>query len=238
MIDFEKDYFLENEKITVRPLKLSDFDLLLEFSTKESDIWSFNALGPDSAENLKRYIETALNNRKLKTDYPFIVIDKIKNKAIGSTRFYAINPTNKTLELGYTWYGKDYQGTYVNKNCKYLLLEFAFEQLNMERVGFRANNLNKRSVSAMKSIGCIEEGVLRNFSTDANGNRIDAIVLSILKNEWFETVKRNLKTLASETINVSFWGEIPRLLGEDFSKFVVWNTTERRHIAPMIVSII
>jgi RimJ/RimL family protein N-acetyltransferase len=56
-----------------------------------------------------------------------------------------------------------YQRTYVNKNCKYLLLEFAFEKLGMERVGFRANSLNKQSISAMKSIGCTEEGVLRNF---------------------------------------------------------------------------
>ena len=72
-------------------------------------------------------------------------------------------------------------------------MEFAFEKLNLERVGFRANNLNLRSINAMKSIGCIEEGILRNFSTDAKGNRIDAIVLSILKDEWFTTVKQNLK---------------------------------------------
>ena len=63
----------------------------------------------------------------------------------------------------------------------------------MERVGFRANNLNYRSINAMKSIGCIEEGVLRSFRYDALGNRIDAIVLSILKEEWFATVKQNLK---------------------------------------------
>lgn len=193
MLNFDKDYILENDKIILRPLVDTDFDLLLEFSINEPDIWNFNAFGPSSAENLRIYIDTALNNRKTKTDYPFIVIDKTENKAIGSTRFYAINLTNKTLELGYTWYGKKYQGTYVNKNCKYLLLEFAFEQLNMERVGFRANNLNKRSISAMKSIGCKEEGVLRNFSTDANGIRIDAIVLSIIRNEWNENVKRNLK---------------------------------------------
>jgi len=194
MIDFDKDYILENDKIILRPMVEADFDLLLEFSTNEPDIWSFNALGPNSADNLNKYIQTALNNKKAKNDYPFVVIDKTENRAIGSTRFYAINLANKTLELGYTWYGKKYQGTYVNKNCKYLLLEFAFEHLNMERVGFRANNLNKRSISAMKSIGCVEEGVLRNFSTDAKGDRIDAMVLSIIRDEWFETVKQNLKS--------------------------------------------
>jgi RimJ/RimL family protein N-acetyltransferase len=193
MINFEKDYVLENDKMILRPMVESDFDLLLEFSTNEPDIWKFNGNEPNNAENLKRYIEKALHNRKMKIDYPFTVIHKSENKVIGSSRFYSINLINKTVELGFTWYGKKYHGTYVNKNCKFLLLEFAFEQLNMERVGFRANSLNIPSISAMKSIGCIEEGVLRNFSTDANGNRIDATVLSIIRNEWFETVKQNLK---------------------------------------------
>lgn len=193
MINFEKDYVLENDKIILRPMVESDFDLLLEFSTNEPDIWKFNGNEPNNAENLKRYIDKALYNRKIEMDYPFIVMHKKEKKVIGSTRLYSINQLNKTTELGFTWYGKKYHGTYVNKNCKYLLLKFAFEQLNMERVGFRANSLNIPSISAMKSIGCVEEGVLRNFSIDANGNNINATVLSIIRNEWFETVKQNLK---------------------------------------------
>ncbi|MGZ4055474.1 MAG: GNAT family N-acetyltransferase [Bacteroidia bacterium] len=193
MINFENDYVLENDKITLRPMLESDYDLLLEYSVNEPDIWKFNGNEPNSALNLKRYIEKALYNRKIEMDYPFTVLHKQENKVIGTTRLYSINKINKTTELGFTWYGKKYHGTYVNKNCKYLLLEFAFEQLNMERVGFRANSLNIPSISAMKSIGCVEEGVLRNFSIDANGNNINATVLSILKNEWFEKVRQNLK---------------------------------------------
>jgi RimJ/RimL family protein N-acetyltransferase len=194
MIDFEKDYILQNNKIILRPMVESDFDLLLEYSINEPDIWKYNGNEPNNAENLKRYVDIALYNRKIKIDYPFTVVHKANNKVIGSTRFYSINLINKTTELGFTWYGKKYHGTYVNKNCKFLLLEFAFEQLRMERVGFRANSLNIPSISALKSIGCVEEGVLRNFSIDVNGNNINATVLSILKNEWFEKVKQNLKT--------------------------------------------
>lgn len=193
MINFENDYVLENDKIRLRPMLESDYDLLLEYSVNEPDIWKFNGNEPNSAENLKRYIAKALYNRKIEMDYPFTVVHKQENKVIGTTRLYSINKINKTTELGFTWYGKKYQGTYVNKNCKYLLLEFAFEQLKMERVGFRANSLNIPSISAMKSIGCVEEGVLRNFSIDVNGNNINATVLSILKNEWFEKVRQNLK---------------------------------------------
>ena len=56
MINFEKTYVLENDKITLRPMVESDYDLLLEFSTNEPDIWKFNANEPNSAENLKNYI--------------------------------------------------------------------------------------------------------------------------------------------------------------------------------------
>lgn len=192
-MNLESDIFLENDLVLLRPLKESDFDELLVYSENEPEIWSFNALGANGSENLQKYITTAIENRTKGMDYPFVVIDKKTNKIAGSTRYYSINAFYKTLEIGFTWYGKQYQGTVLNKNCKYLLLEYAFEKLGAERVGFRANNLNKRSINAMKSIGCVEEGVLRNFAIDAKGERIDAIVLSILKEEWFTTVKNNLK---------------------------------------------
>lgn len=193
VFDFKTEYILENDVVRLQPLQASDFENLIEFSINESDIWKFNSNGPDSPENLKTYIGKALSQREKGLEYSFIVFDKTKNKVAGSTRFYNMDLEGKTLEIGYTWYGKEFQGTKLNKNCKYLLLEFAFEKMLIERVGFRANNVNYRSINAMKSIGCIEEGVLRSFRYDALGNRIDAIVLSIIKNEWFDSVKQNLK---------------------------------------------
>lgn len=191
--NFKEEYILENNVVLLQPLHSSDYKKLVGFSVNEPELWSFNANGPDSPENLKKYIERALSQKEKLVEYPFLVFDKLKNKVAGSTRFYNINLEAKHLEIGFTWYGKEFQGTTLNKNCKYLLLEFAFEKMNLERVGFRANNLNQRSINAMKSIGCIEEGILRNFNTDAKGNRIDAIVLSIVKNEWFDSVKQKLK---------------------------------------------
>ncbi|MNH34817.1 hypothetical protein D3C79_954410 [compost metagenome] len=96
--------------------------------------------------------------------------------------------------MGYTWYGKDLQGTGLNKQCKLLLLEFAFDKLGVERVEFRADNNNTRSIAAMKSIGCTVEGVLRSHMPDSFGGRRDSIGLSILRNEWENGVKENLKS--------------------------------------------
>lgn len=188
-----EEYILENDFVRLTPLKESDFEHLIHFSTNEPELWNYNSNGPDSPENLEKYINRTLKQKENQSEYPFLIFDKLKNKYAGSTRYYNVNLEAKHLEIGFTWYGKEFQGTYLNKNCKFLLLEFAFEKLNLERVGFRANNLNSKSIAAMKSIGCVEEGILRNFNTDAQGNRIDAIVLSIIKSEWFSTVKENLK---------------------------------------------
>ena len=95
--------------------------------------------------------------------------------------------------MGYTWYGKNFQRTGLNRHCKLLLLNFAFEDWGMERVEFRAHAANERSIDAMKAIGCIEEGILRNDMPLADGTRRNSIVLSILKDEWYNGGKELLQ---------------------------------------------
>jgi RimJ/RimL family protein N-acetyltransferase len=135
----------------------------------------------------------ALNEKAAGREFPFIVFDKKENAYAGSTRFYDINLPYKTIQLGYTWYGKKFQGTGLNKHCKFLLLQFAFERLGLERFELRADARNERSIAAMKSIGCKVDGILRSNMPTAEGDvRRDSIVLSILKDEWFNGVKANL----------------------------------------------
>lgn len=193
MIDFTQEYILENERVVLSPLKNEHFDTLRHFSVNEPELWDYSLIQANTPDKLKIYIEKAVLGRENKHSYPFIVFDKLANKYAGSTRFYDIQTDNSTLQLGFTWYGKDFQGTGLNKNCKYLLLEFAFETLKIERVEFRADNDNKRSINAMKSIGCTIEGVLRSNSFKPNGDRRDSIVLSILKDEWTNEIKPKFK---------------------------------------------
>lgn len=101
--------------------------------------------------------------------------------------------SNQSLQIGYTWYGKEFQGTGLNKHCKYLLLEFAFEQMGMELVEFRADSTNTKSIHAMKNKGYVEEGILRSNTIRKDGTRRDSIVLSILKSEWEADVKAKLR---------------------------------------------
>lgn len=194
--DFEKTYILENERVMLRPLLAEDFAHLLPFSINEPELWQYSLQPGNGADNLKKYIQTALQDRLAKKSYPFIVFDKAKNSYAGSTRFYDYQATHNTVQLGFTWYGASFQGTGLNKNCKYLMLAFAFEKLGFERVEFRADYNNKRSIAAMKSIGCTVEGVLRSNCDSPHGRR-DSIVLSILKNEWTDRVKPHLLKFVS-----------------------------------------
>lgn len=191
--DFDKKVILENDHVLLRPLETTDYNNLLNFSLNEPEIWKYSLVNAAGEENLKNYIKIALDARDVKKEYPFIVFDKKQNSFAGSTRFYDMQLAQKTLQLGYTWYGKDFQGTGLNKNCKFLLLQYAFETLGMERVEFRADNSNEKSIAAMKSVGCKVEGVMRSTMFNLNGTRRDSIILSILKQEWLATVKENLK---------------------------------------------
>ncbi len=186
------EYVLEDDCVLLRPLREDDCNNLLLFSLQEPELWKYSLVKVAGEENLKKYIATAMAARESGKEYAFIVFDKRTKAFAGSTRFYDIQPEQKTLQLGYTWYGKKFQGTGLNKHCKYLLLQFAFEELGMERVEFRADNMNEKSIAAMKSIGCVEEGVLRSNTIKADGTRRDSIVLSILKAEWEASVKKNL----------------------------------------------
>lgn len=192
--NFPQNTILEDDFVLLRPLQESDVENLLEISLNEPETWEYSLVPASGKENLVNYIQQAVKARTKKNEFPFIVFDKKSGKYAGSTRFYDIQLSFKTLQLGYTWYGKDFRGTGLNKHCKFLLLQFAFETLGMERVEFRADNNNQRSIAAMKSIGCQVEGVLRShMPTFGSKARRDSIILSILRNEWFDEVKNNLK---------------------------------------------
>jgi RimJ/RimL family protein N-acetyltransferase len=196
-LDFDKDYIFENKVVRLRPLIKEDIKNILEFSINEPNLWEYSLTPANGLENLVNYVHLALEGRRNKTSYPFIVYDKRTKRYAGCTRFYDFQKQHQTTQLGYTWYGKDFQGTGLNKNCKFLLLEFAFESLGLERVEFRADANNRQSIAAMKSLGCKEEGILRLNCSSPAGRR-NSIVLSILKTEWFQKVKQQLSKKISQ----------------------------------------
>ena len=182
--DTNTDIILENERVLLRPLMQEDAVYLSAYVKEEPTLLQF-ALTPITTEQeFDQYIKTAIESRHLKSAYPFIVFDKLQNKYVGSTRFYDIQLEHGSTQFGYTWYSEKTWGTGLNEHCKLLLLTYAFETIGFERVEFRADNRNKRSIAAMQKIGCTVEGILRNHLPTSDGTRRDSIVLSMLKKEW------------------------------------------------------
>jgi N-acetyltransferase len=190
---FKENYILEDDFVKLSPLKIEHVKDLVRISN-EADIWKYSFEKGKGNKNLTKYIQLAIDKRKAEKDYPFAVFDKIKNQFAGSTRYCEIVTGLKAIRLGYTWYGKEFRGTGLNKHCKYLMFEFAFEKMGAERIGLAAYVENKISIAAMESVGCKKEGILRGIFPATNGiGRTDAVMLSILKNEWFDNVKFGLK---------------------------------------------
>ena len=193
--DPQEEYILEDERVLLKPLRAEDWELFKELPRNEPDIWKYSLVSIQNEKDLQSYFQTAIDARNAGTAYAFIVFDKLTQSFVGCTRFYDFQKQYQSTQLGYTWYAKSSWGTGVNLHCKYVLLQFAFEQLGLERVEFRADNNNKRSIAAMQKIGCTVEGVLRNHLPKPDGGRRDSIVLSILKTEWFASIKNNLAKL-------------------------------------------
>ena len=184
LFDTTTDIILENERVLLRPLMQDDAVYLSAYVQEEPSLWKYALTPITTAHEFDGYIQTAIESRRFKTAYPFIVFDKLQNKYVGSTRFYDIQLEHSSTQLGYTWYSEKTWGTGLNEHCKFLLLSHAFETVGFERVEFRADNRNKRSIAAMQKIGCTVEGILRNHLPTSDGTRRDSIVLSMLKKEW------------------------------------------------------
>ncbi|HET7813704.1 MAG TPA: GNAT family protein [Candidatus Baltobacteraceae bacterium] len=131
----------------------------------------------------------------------FAVIDCGTGKVAGSTRFYGISEKDRKLEIGYTFYGTRYWRTAVNTETKLLLLSYAFEEWNAERVQLTAEAINARSHRAILRIGATHEGLLRSYRIRSTGEVRDVNIYSIVKAEW-PAVKARLVSLADRTRDI------------------------------------
>jgi RimJ/RimL family protein N-acetyltransferase len=181
---FDKEIILENNFVVLRPISETDLENLLPIATSDKNLLQFSPAPIYTKELLRKYIDNAVEYRKNKTRYSFIVFDKTQNSYAGSTSFLNISNGDDRLEIGATWYGKEFQRTGLNRNCKYLLLEYAFEHLNAERVEFRTDERNLASRKAIEKIGGQFEGLLRRHTLMVDGFRRNTVCYSTLKSEW------------------------------------------------------
>ncbi len=191
--DFNKEYVLENDIVILEPLKQEHFNDL-EVVGQDEGIWTY-FLGKSNGEGrIKEYMDDAIAQREARQAYPFAILHQQSKRYVGSTRFFDFSEDGSSVRLGYSWLGEDFRGRGVNKNCKYLLFQFAFEEMGFERIGLGAHEENTISIAAMRSIGLKQEGRIRNlFPGIKRPGRADALLFGSIKDEWFKEIKANLK---------------------------------------------
>jgi RimJ/RimL family protein N-acetyltransferase len=181
---------LSGRFVRLEPLTLGHVPGL--FSVNDPTIWKYMLYGDITSEkDMENWVRDMLQRAESGTDLPFAVIHLGTGKAIGATRYLEIRPQHRGLEIGGTWYGLEYQRTGVNTECKYLLLQHAFEFLGCVRVQFKSDSRNEKSIIAIRRIGAKPEGILRNHMILPDGTLRHSAYFSIIDSEWPE-VKKSL----------------------------------------------
>ena len=162
----------------------------LYLAAQDENIWTFNSVKAYS-DRFQGWFDKACHAYQNHQQIPYCVRRLSDNKIIGSTRFYDIHADHRRLTIGYTWYIPEVWGTYVNPACKLLLLKHAFETLQFNRVELVTDARNARSRAAIKKLGGIEEGILRQHMILEDGYVRDTVVYSIIHADW-EKVRAQL----------------------------------------------
>ena len=182
-MDFSSPVVLENSRVRLRPLEISDFEALKGVAFDE-ELWRYTLTRGDDAVSLAAYLRQAVEAREQGLRYPFAIIDRATGTLAGSTSYYNVSEADQRLSIGYTWVATAYQRSGLNRACKHLLLSHAFGALNCERVELETDSRNNKSRTAMARMGATEEGILRSHRPTQGGIRRDTVIFSIIRPEW------------------------------------------------------
>lgn len=149
----------------------------------DSDIWTWYTEDLTHPDDLERWMMNRLNASSAGNQMTYAVLLKATGNVIGSTSYGHLDWQEKGVEIGWTWLGKEFIGSGINKHMKFLMLNHAFETMEIERLELRTDARNSRSRRAMEKIGAKYDGVLRNHRTTQDGRR-DTVIYSIIRPEW------------------------------------------------------
>jgi RimJ/RimL family protein N-acetyltransferase len=174
---------LEGRFVRLEPLALTHVDALAAVGL-DPDLWKWTTISLRTPEDMRAYVQSAVADRAAGRALPFTTIERATGTVIGCTRFANISIPDKRVEIGWTWVAGPWQRTPVNTEAKLLMFRHAFESLGCIRVELKTDRLNERSRNAIKRIGGVEEGILRQHMVTASGRLRDTVYYSVLDREW------------------------------------------------------
>jgi N-acetyltransferase len=184
---------LEGQHVRLEPVGQDHLPGLAAVGLDE-ELWRWIPTPVRTPEEMAAYIATALRDQRQGVSLPFALVERKTGRPIGSTRYGNIDRTNHRVEIGWTWVAREWQGTAINTEAKYLLLKHAFETLGCIRVELKTDSLNERSRAAILRIGAREEGIFRNHMITASGRIRHTVYFSIVDSEW-PAVKARLEAM-------------------------------------------
>ncbi len=187
---FVEPVTLSARGIDLVPLSL-DHEPGLRAAAADGALWQIRVTSVPDPESTRKYIEDALAMREAGNRFAFCVIESATGRVLGCTSYHDIVPAVSRVEIGWTWYGKSVQRSYVNTTCKLLLLTHAFEALACKVVGWRTDNFNFASQAAIERLGARKDGVIRGHALRRDGTIRDTVMYSLRDGEWPE-VKAHL----------------------------------------------
>lgn len=174
---------LENNRVLILPFENGRSQELKEIIFQEQ-IWKYMGMSMKNEMDFDSDVENTLKEKANGDSYPFIIIDKKVDRVAGSTRYGYLNKANQKCEIGCTWYGPEFQGTGLNKACKYELLKFGFETVGLRRIQFSTDEKNLKSQRAIEKLEAKREGLFRNNYIAPNAESRNDVYFSIIKEDW------------------------------------------------------
>ena len=183
---------LEGERLILEPLSESHTEQF--YALIDPEIWKWYTVQIKNEDDMKGYIQKHLEDCQSGRTQAFAIKLKENHELIGSSSYINIDKFNRRVEIGSTWYAPKWQRTFVNTECKLLLLDYAFETLGCICVQFHTDNLNERSREAIQRLGAKLDGVLRHHRICQDGRVRHSAVYSITEAEW-PPVKEHIQGL-------------------------------------------
>jgi RimJ/RimL family protein N-acetyltransferase len=182
---------LEGEHVRLEPIAAAHAEGLRD-AVADGDLDRLWYTIVPAAAAMDGWISAALAAQAAGTALVFVVRRRRDGRIVGSTRYMNVEPVQRRLEIGTTWYAGSVQRSALNTECKRLLLGHAFDGLGCIAVEFRTHWFNQRSREAIARLGAKQDGVLRNHQRLPDGSLRDTVVFSIIDLEW-PAAKRHLE---------------------------------------------
>lgn len=172
---------LTGTRVRLRPLTYDDTSALAA-AVDEPEAFRWTSV-PGDVPAAHDYIATAHADP---ARVAFAVIDTAggTDAIVGTTSFYDIDPRNRSVAIGYTWYSRRVQGTAVNPESKLLLLQHAFETRRAVRVVWHTDERNAQSRAAIAKLGAEFEGLLRKHRPLPDGSWRTTAQFAMTDDDW------------------------------------------------------